>query len=272
MIADWGVVGDSGDQGAVKLDDGQLEVRISSNSADILSIEGALRPAYQVSYIASDPPRGDGFHVADEWLGVEDSKTVESRMPSVLQSGDQVLHHRHFTKTGWAGLMYAPDFWNERMSEGDRWSVSFPEGYPNTRPNISQTTASFTVEQTRETNGECRAEVQVRHPYADASLTLSENRPVPVSYEAKTADLEFEMALETWEPGEGPNLPPLDRSADSTSNRIPLEPIENHFLADAEGVLATDWPTALEAIEDDEEAQAWLEEHPAAAVSEFDYV
>lgn len=273
IAGDWNVVDGPDEQGVVTLGkEGRMDVTIAPEPEEALSVSGAHRPAFQVSYVASDPARGSGLHVADEWLDEEHGETNEARMPSVLETAQGVLHHRHFTKTAWAGLMHAPDLWERSLAEGDRWNISFPEGRPNTRPQVSQVSAAFTVERLWDSEQGCQARVDVTHSYANASLTLLEDVPVPTTYQIQADPTPFEMRLESWEPGDGPSLAPISRSEQPRSGSEPLKPLEDQFLADAEGTFSTNWPTALAVIEEDSEAQTWLGDHPNAAVTKVDYV
>ncbi len=273
IIADWNVVEGLDEQGKVTLDEGsRVAITVGPEPEPALSISGEHRPSYQVSYVASDPTRGSGLHVADEWLDEENGETNDARMPSADERSDRVLHHRHFTRTGWAGLMHAPDLWNRSLAEGDSWSISYPEGYPNTQAQSSQASVSFTVESVWESEQGCQASVQADHSFAEASLTLAEEVPVPTEYEVKVGDDGFEMALLEWERGDGSSLAPINRAEHPRSGLAPLAPLENEFLADAEGIFSTDWPAAIAAIEGDPEAQEWLDDHPNAAVTEVDLI
>jgi len=272
IVGDWSVADGADEQGVITLgDDATIDVTIGSETRRTLSSSGAEEQALQVSYVATDPSREARLHVADEWLGMETGETIESRMPSVLHDDGEVLHHRHFTRTGWAGLMYTPDLWNRSLTEGEDVRITFRQGYPNTIEQRSQMSAVLSVVDVGKSSQGCQAVVDVDHPEANATVTLTEGVPVPTAYESE-AGLRFEMDLENVTRGDGPSLSPINRRGTATSSLGPVEPLEDQFLADAEGIFSTDWPTALAAIEDDREAQTWLDNHPNAAVSEVHYV
>jgi hypothetical protein len=273
IVGDWGTVDSSDEQGAIEIGSmGRMEVQISSEPRKVVSLSGADRSAFQVSYLVSDASHDSALHVADEWLGASRGETIESRMPSVSEEDGRVLHHRHFTRTGWAGLLHAPDLWNQSIVQGEHWSVTFEEGFPNTRDDRSEVSVSFTVTDVRQRPDGCEARIEVIHPYANATLTVSEGRPVPIDYRAQAGEFEFELSLEGYEAGDGPQLTPVNRTGKPPSSLGPLEPLENDFLPDAEGVFATNWSQALAAIKEDEQARRWLDNHPNAAVTDIRYV
>lgn len=283
-VVDWTAAGGADEQGGLTLSNGStIQLRIAETPTPRLGSEGEKQPAYQATYVASDPDRGAGLAFTDLWIEEGSGNLLEASHRVVKEEADgRYLHMRIFTHRSWPGLLLALDLWGHPLETGESWNRSFPEGHP--LPVEHQPTINLTYEVTavQAAGSDCMADVEAVFDHSGdlpgwrMQARFSNATSLPTAFHVRELGddgdrLQFDMRLTDHTDGLGPPLAPLDPEP-VDAGLGPIAPLETGFLPEAEGILPTPWPRAYQAIQDDEEASTWLEAHPEAQPSRFDHV
>lgn len=277
-VVDWSRVDGSGGNERLQLSENStVEIRIAEQPVPRLGSEGEPTSAYQTTYLATDPQRGENLDFKGLWFQEETGQLVESTNRAGQEMDSGFRHSRYFSLETRPGLLTAVEVWGHDLEEGDTWSRTVPEGWPQPVGSHTNMTFEYEVQEVENQGDHCRANVtlDVRQEDPDdpdpiVDLVYTDDAPLPVRFLAEGAyedeDGPFQMELEQASAGSGAALPDLDPELADTG--LPSDHrFQRGFLANADDIFETAWPRAHQAIQDDENAGRWLSDHPDARPS-----
>lgn len=253
------------------------EPRFSTSGADLL--------AQQVSLHASTPNHPDGVWFQDQWLGAEDGGAIQAIWrDNVVYEEGEIGHLTLLQRLETPGLFLAPLVWDQPLTTQTVWDLELPATFGNPDPTNATDHLHGEVSTLEERGNRCVADLAftLEEPNTDQDWRMEvryeEGTPLPTRFivdrpaeyaEDLKDDGGMTLELSHQTPGKGVKLEPFERG-DLPSSALEAASSVEGMPAGIDG-FPTGWRKALDAIRDDPQAGAWLENHPAAAPTKVEH-